>query len=53
MPLNEIKIRNANPKEKFYKVTDSDGLFMSKNFLTYKIGIRIAKQRRINVLLKN
>jgi integrase len=28
MPLNEMKIRNAKPKEKFYKLTDSDGLYL-------------------------
>lgn len=26
MPLNELKIRNAKQKEKFYKLTDGDGL---------------------------
>ena len=28
MPLNEMKIRNAKPKEKFYKLTDSDGMYL-------------------------
>ena len=28
MPLNEMKVRNAKPKEKFYKITDSDGLYL-------------------------
>jgi integrase len=28
MPLNEMKVRNAKPKEKFYKLTDSDGLYL-------------------------
>jgi integrase len=28
MPLNEMKIRNAKPKEKFYKLSDSDGLYL-------------------------
>ncbi len=28
MPLNEMKIRNAKPKEKFYKLTDGDGLYL-------------------------
>lgn len=28
MPLNEMKIRNAKPREKFYKLTDSDGLYL-------------------------
>jgi integrase len=28
MSLNEMKIRNAKPKEKFYKLTDSDGLYL-------------------------
>jgi integrase len=28
MPLNEMKIRNAKSREKFYKLTDSDGLYL-------------------------
>jgi len=28
MPLNEMKIRNAKPKEKFYKLSDSDSLYL-------------------------
>ena len=28
MPLSELKIRNAKPKEKFYKLSDSDGLYL-------------------------
>jgi integrase len=28
MPLNEVKIRNAKPKAKFYKLTDSEGLYL-------------------------
>ena len=28
MSLNEMKIRNAKPKEKFYKMTDSEGLYL-------------------------
>lgn len=28
MPLNEMKIRNAKPKEKFYKIADGDGLYL-------------------------
>jgi integrase len=28
MPLNEMKIRNAKPKEKFYKISDSNGLYL-------------------------
>jgi integrase len=28
MPLNEMKIRSAKPREKFYKLTDSDGLYL-------------------------
>lgn len=28
MPLNEMKIRNAKPREKFYKLTDGDGLYL-------------------------
>ncbi len=28
MPLNEMKVRNAKPKERFYKLTDSDGLYL-------------------------
>jgi integrase len=28
MPLNEMKIRNAKSKEKFYKLTDSGGLYL-------------------------
>jgi integrase len=28
MPLNEMKIRNAKQQEKFYKMTDSDGLYL-------------------------
>jgi integrase len=28
MPLNEMKIRNARPKEKPFKLTDGDGLFL-------------------------
>jgi integrase len=28
MPLNEMKIRNAKAKEKFYKITDSGGLYL-------------------------
>jgi integrase len=28
MPLNELKIRNAKTKEKFYKLTDGDGLYL-------------------------
>lgn len=28
MPLNEMRVRNAKPKEKFYKLTDSDGLYL-------------------------
>jgi integrase len=28
MPLNEMKVRNAKPKEKFYKLTDSGGLYL-------------------------
>ena len=28
MHLNEMKIRNAKPKEKFYKLSDSDGLYL-------------------------
>ena len=28
MPLSELKIRNAKPKEKFYKMSDSDGLYL-------------------------
>jgi integrase len=28
MPLNDLKVRNAKPKEKFYKLTDGDGLYL-------------------------
>jgi integrase len=28
MPLNDMKIRTAKPKEKFYKLTDGDGLHL-------------------------
>ena len=28
MPLSDLKIRNAKPKEKFYKLTDGDGLYL-------------------------
>lgn len=28
MALNDMKIRNAKPKEKFYKITDGDGLYL-------------------------
>ncbi len=28
MALNDMKVRNAKPKEKFYKLTDSDGLYL-------------------------
>jgi integrase len=28
MPLTEMKVRNAKPKEKFYKMADSDGLYL-------------------------
>ena len=28
MPLNEMKIRNAKSKDKFYKFTDSGGLYL-------------------------
>ena len=28
MPLSEVKIRNAKPKEKFYKLADSEGLYL-------------------------
>jgi len=28
MPLNEMKVRNAKSKNKFYKITDSDGLYL-------------------------
>lgn len=28
MPLNEMKIRNAKPREKFYKLSDIDGLYL-------------------------
>jgi len=28
MSLNEMKVRNAKSKEKFYKITDSDGLYL-------------------------
>ena len=28
MPLNDMKIRNAKTKEKFYKITDGDGLYL-------------------------
>jgi len=28
MSLSDIKIRNAKPKEKFYKLTDGDGLYL-------------------------
>jgi integrase len=28
MPLNEMKVRSAKPKEKFYKLTDGDGLYL-------------------------
>jgi integrase len=28
MPLNEMKIRNAKPRGKFYKLTDSGGLYL-------------------------
>jgi len=33
MPLNEMKIRNAKPKDKPYKISDSDGLYI---FVTEK-----------------
>ncbi len=35
MPLNEMKIRNAKPKDKPYKISDSDGLYL---FVTEKGG---------------
>lgn len=28
MSLNEMKVRNTKPKEKFYKLTDGDGLYL-------------------------
>ncbi|MCX5855676.1 MAG: integrase arm-type DNA-binding domain-containing protein [Deltaproteobacteria bacterium] len=28
MPLNDLKVRTAKPKEKFYKLTDGDGLYL-------------------------
>lgn len=28
MPLNEMKVRNAKPKDKFYKLADSEGLYL-------------------------
>lgn len=28
MPLNEMKVRSAKPKDKFYKLTDSEGLYL-------------------------
>jgi integrase len=28
MPLTEMKVRNAKPKEKFYKLSDSSGLYL-------------------------
>lgn len=28
MPLNEMKVRNAKPKEKSYKISDSEGLYL-------------------------
>jgi hypothetical protein len=28
MPLNEVKVRNAKPKEKPYKLSDSEGLYL-------------------------
>ncbi|MFZ1980134.1 MAG: Arm DNA-binding domain-containing protein, partial [Smithella sp.] len=28
MPLTEMKVRNAKPKEKFYKLSDSGGLYL-------------------------
>jgi integrase len=28
MPLNEMKVRNAKPKEKPYKISDSEGLYL-------------------------
>ena len=28
MPLNDLKIRTSKPKEKFYKLTDGDGLYL-------------------------
>ncbi|PKN19263.1 MAG: integrase [Deltaproteobacteria bacterium HGW-Deltaproteobacteria-6] len=28
MPLNEVKVRNAKPKEKSYKLSDSEGLYL-------------------------
>lgn len=28
MPVSEVKIRNAKPKEKFYKLADSEGLYL-------------------------
>lgn len=28
MPLNDMKIRNAKPREKFYKLTDGSGLYL-------------------------
>jgi integrase len=35
MPLNEMKVRNAKPKDKPYKISDSDGLYL---FVTEKGG---------------
>jgi integrase len=28
MPLNDLKVRNAKPKDKFYKLADSEGLYL-------------------------
>jgi integrase len=28
MPLSDVKVRNAKPREKFYKLTDGDGLYL-------------------------
>jgi hypothetical protein len=28
MPLSDVKIRNAKAREKFYKLTDSEGLYL-------------------------
>ena len=52
MPLNEMKVRNAKPKVKPYKISDSDGLylFVTERAVSYGV-LSIALTTRKNCWL--